>query len=415
MLKGSGGTKEDITDAGVPCVRYGDIYTTHGLFIETARSHVSLDRSRDYTRLAYGDVLFAASGEKLEEIGKSAVNLMKGSACCGGDLILLRPHETNSSRFLGYACDSTTSILQKASMGRGTTVKHIYPDELRNLVLFMPPFGERAAIADFLDREVAKIDALVAEQERLIELLKEKRQAVISHAVTKGLNPNAPMKDSGIEWLGQIPAHWTLTKANAVTTFLTSGPRGWSERVGDSGALFIQSGDLNDSLGVEFGSANRVLVGSDAEAARTRLQDGDVVVCITGAKTGNVAVCVVVPEESYVNQHVCLLRPSPAMNPVFFAASLKSSSGQTYFDLAQYGLKQGLSLQNVKDAPTLVPPRAEQDAIVESIARWSRDFDALELAAGTSIGLMAERRAALISAAVTGQIDVRPESQRTAA
>ncbi len=89
----------------------------------------------------------------------------------------------------------------------------------------------------------------MAEQERLIELLKEKRQAVISHAVTKGLNPDVPMKDSGIEWLGEIPVHWALARVKTVSTFTTSGPRGWSERISDEGHVFIQSGDLDDDRG----------------------------------------------------------------------------------------------------------------------------------------------------------------------
>ena len=119
-------------------------------------------------------------------------------------------------------------------------------------MLAVPALPEQAAIATFLDRETAKIDALIAEQQRLIELLQEKRQAVISHAVTKGLNPDASMKDSGIEWLGEVPEHWDVCRVKAVSSFTMSGPRGWSERVGEEGALFVQSGDLTDFMEVDF-------------------------------------------------------------------------------------------------------------------------------------------------------------------
>jgi type I restriction enzyme, S subunit len=270
-----------------------------------------------------------------------------------------------------------------------------------------PSLAEQTQIAAFLDRETAKIDELVAQQRRLMDLLKEKRQAVISHAVTQGLNPQAPMKPSGIEWLGDVPAHWEVSRVKSVSTFTTSGPRGWSDRVGDEGALFIQSGDLNQSLGVVFSGAKRVSVADDAEAARTILRDGDVVVCITGAKTGNVAVCSRVPEDAYVNQHLCLIRPSQKIHSLYLGILLKCDLGQTYFDFSQYGLKQGLSLEDVREAPVLRPPLSEQSAIIEYVSNETAKFDTLTTEAQRAIDLLQERRTGLISAAVTGQIDVR--------
>ena len=286
--------------------------------------------------------------------------------------------------------------------------------EMRNILLGMPSLPEQIQIAAFLDRETTKIDVLVAEQRRLMELLKEKRQAVISHAVTRGLNPDAPLKPSGIEWLGDVPEHWEVRRVKSVSTFTTSGPRGWSEHVGEEGSLFVQSGDLNQTLGVEFAGSKRVNVANDAEAARTVLCDGDVVVCITGAKTGNVAVCVSVPEPAYINQHLCLIRPNSAVLPVFLGVLLKCNLGQTYFDFSQYGLKQGLSLEDVREAPVLVPPLKEQTTIVSYVETESAKFDTLTAEAQCAIDLLQERRTALISAAVTGQIDVRVSAVRRA-
>ena len=105
LLKGRGGTKEDEVDEGVPCVRYGDLYTTHTWVIAESRSCVSQERAREYTPIRYGDLRFAASGETADEIGKSAVNLMGSKACCGGDIILLRPRGRLDPRFMGYAAD----------------------------------------------------------------------------------------------------------------------------------------------------------------------------------------------------------------------------------------------------------------------------------------------------------------------
>lgn len=288
-------------------------------------------------------------------------------------------------------------------------------EQFNELVFPLPPKEEQQSIADFLDRETLRIDGLVAEQQHLIEVLKEKRQAVISQAVTKGLNPYAPMKDSGIEWLGEMPAHWEIRRIKTLSTFTTSGPRGWSERVGEHGSLFVQSGDLNDSLQIEFLAAKRVRVLDDAESSRTRLLEGDVVVCITGAKTGNVAVCTAIPETAYVNQHLCLVRPGADVVPTFLGTSLKSMAGQTYFEQSQYGLKQGLSLEDVDEAPVPLPPREEQISIVAFTERQKNGFDALSDAAERAIYLLHERRTALISAAVTGQIDVRQLAEKRVA
>jgi len=199
LLKGSGGSKEDIVENGVPCVRYGDLYTTHAYFVRQARTHVSEERAVDYFSIQRGDVLFAASGEDLAEIGRSAVILIDERVCCGGDLVILRPEISVVPEFMGYACDCWPSKAQKASMGRGTTVKHIYPDELKTLLLALPPQPEQAAIAAFLALETSKIDALIAafvgndtvksnapiaDQRGLISLLQERRSALISAAVT---------------------------------------------------------------------------------------------------------------------------------------------------------------------------------------------------------------------------------------
>jgi type I restriction enzyme, S subunit len=321
------------------------------------------------------------------------------------------------SRFMHYLLRAYDVTKVFYSMGGGLRQAMKF-DDLKRLPLLLPPKAEQLAIAAFLDRETARIDALVTEQRRLMELLKEKRQAVISHAVTKGLSAHVPMKDSGIEWLGAIPAHWVLSKVKVVSTFATSGPRGWSERVSDDGALFVQSGDLNDLLEIDFANAKRVRVdASDSEAIRTRLANGDVVVCITGAKTGNVAVAAHVSEPSYVNQHLCLVRPDVLrVSPKFLGTVLKSTVGQTFFELSQYGLKQGLSLEDVEGAPIPCPDLSEQNTIVQFVEQQSSRFAVMSADAQRAVDLLLERRAALISAAVTGKIDVRNvEAEQTAA
>ncbi|MEI2745445.1 MAG: restriction endonuclease subunit S [Ottowia sp.] len=379
---------------------------------------LNLDRTRPiaevesgYTYFREGDVTIAKITPCFEN-DKGAVmrGLHNGHGFGTTELIVARPSEWHNDERLPapsfhFAVVPTcwvrlpcTGLADKSASPMISSV---------TLPVAFPPLSEQTAIATFLDHETAKIDALVAEQEKLIALLQEKRQAVISHAVTKGLNPHAPMKDSGVEWLGEVPGHWEVRRIRDLSSFLTSGPRGWSERISEEGAKFIQSGDLTDELSIAFDEAKRVAVNDDAEAARTKLADGDVVVCITGAKTGNVALCGVVPEDAYVNQHLCLIRPRPDILPDLLAIYLKSDAGQRHFAVAQYGLKQGMSLENIKETPVLVPPIHEQRQIVEIARSTSVSIGALITEARTAITLLQERRTALVSAAVTGQIDVR--------
>jgi len=356
-----------------------------------------------------GEILF---GKLRPYLAK--VYLASASGEAVGDFHVIHSSPSLLPRLLQYQLLNREVIDLINSSTYGAKMPRASWSFLGSVEMPIPPLREQPLIATFLDRETAKIDALITEQQRLIELLQEKRQAVISHAVTKGLNPDAPMKDSGVEWLGEVPEHWEVCRVKAVSAFTTSGPRGWSERVGDVGALFVQSGDLTDVMGIDFANCKRVQVGDDAEAARTKLLDGDLVVCITGAKTGNVAVCENVPESSYVNQHLCLIRPDEGVHPRFLGALLKSGCGQTYFSLAQYGLKQGLSLEDVREAPVALPPLDEQDRICQWLSGVSSHYLPLEAESQSTISLLQERRSALISAAVTGQIDVRglvPEAE----
>ena len=191
FFKGGGGTKEDEVEDGVPCVRYGDIYTQHQFFIRETRSDISEESAAKYTPIHYGDILFAGSGETVEEIGKSAANLIEGPAYCGGDVIVLRPVIEFDATFLGYAADCSTSTYQKAYMGRGVTVMHIYGQELKRLLLPLPPIAEQRAIGAFLDRETERIDSLAAKMRLLIERLSEYRTALITAAVTGKIDVRA--------------------------------------------------------------------------------------------------------------------------------------------------------------------------------------------------------------------------------
>ena len=186
--KGVGGSKEDATPDGVPCVRYGELYFHFRNFIRQPRGFVSSAKSAAYAPIRFGDVLFAASGERVEEIGKSAVNLFTGQAVCGGDVVIFRPTVAVHAAFLGYALDSYGAAHQKATMCRGTTIKHVYPDELRGLWTCVPPVPEQERITASLDSALLGCNAAISRLEREIELLREYRTRLIADVVTGKLD-----------------------------------------------------------------------------------------------------------------------------------------------------------------------------------------------------------------------------------
>ena len=217
LSKGCGGNKDDEVAEGVPCVRYGDLYTTHDHCIRKSRSFVSKGNAAEYTTIRFGDVLFAGSGETIDEIGKSAVNLMQTEACCGGDVIVFRPSRQVDARYLGYATDCRPAVVQKATMGRGITVMHIYGTQLKRLTLPLPPLPEQTAIVRFLDHIDRRIQRYIRAKQKLITLLEEQKQAIIHQAVTGQVDvrtgqPYPAYKPSGVEWLGDVPAHWTTAR-----------------------------------------------------------------------------------------------------------------------------------------------------------------------------------------------------------
>jgi type I restriction enzyme S subunit len=282
-------------------------------------------------------------------------------------------------------------------------------DEFNSFEFPLPPMVEQKEIVAFLDYETAKIDALLVEQRRLLELLSEKRQAALSQAVTKGLNSEVAMKNSGVAWLGKVPVHWELMPLKRDMVFLTSGSRGWADHYSEDGALFIRIGNLTrEGIGLDLSDIQRVSVPEGTEGERTRVQPGDVLFSIT-AYLGSVAVVSEHLEPAYVSQHVALVRlRRQRLLPKWAAYVALSIVGKTYLEMQGYGgTKIQLSLDDVANLPMTVPDISEQAEIIKFLDQQNARFDALAAEAESAIALLQERRTALISAAVTGKIDVR--------
>jgi len=318
----------------------------------------------------------------------------------------LVPARSEESRHLAYLLSVTTGELN--IRGRGTTFLELSADELGAFQAPFPPKPEQAAIASFLDRETARIDALIAEQERLIELLKEKRQAVISHAVTKGLDPDVSMKDSGVEWLGQVPAHWEVIPLKWLTEpdrpimygIVLPGPD-----VGE-GVPILKGGNVRrERLRLE--ALARTTAEIEAPYARARLRANDLVYSIRGT----IGDCEIVPEElegCNITQDVARIAPAEGVDGEWLRFALLCEPVAEDLACGSLGAAvRGINIFDLKRARIPVPTAHERADIatylVDEIARLER----LAESAACAAELLRERRAALISAAVTGQIDIR--------
>lgn len=278
---------------------------------------------------------------------------------------------------------------------------------MKSARLVLPPLSEQEQLADFLESETAKIDALVAEQEQLITLLKEKRQAVISHAVTKGLDPSVPTKDSGVEWLGEIPAHWEVKRIKDCGCEVVDCKNRTPEPHID-GEYFVvrtscvKDGEFNPEPGYWTDEENFI-----EWTAKGRPQVGDVLFT-REAPTGEACLA---PEglDFCLGQRMMYVRPpKEALLSEFLLYSIYGGLARERINEKSKGSTVGhLRVGEVGELPLLLPPIEEQQALVRFLGEELAKLRALAAQAEDAIALMTERRSALISAAVTGQIDVR--------
>lgn len=307
----------------------------------------------------------------------------------------------------GYAYYALPVFVVKNASENIYGAKLLNQELINSAKVAAPPIDEQRDITAFLDRKTAKIDALIAEQEKLLALLTEKRQATISHAVTRGLEPNAPMKDSGISWLGSVPAHWDVRSISSLCTKITNGYVGPTRDIlTDEGVRYLQSLHIKRNV-IRFDPPYYVRPQWSEEHRKSILETGDVLVVQTG-DIGQVAV--VTDEFAGCNCHALIIIAPfrTQLDGRWLSWVLNSEYGIHCLLSIQTGaLHPHLNCGNVKSVCIPLPPLAEQTQIVELIDGLVNEFGALIENAEDAIALLRERRSALIAAAVTGQIDVR--------
>lgn len=391
--------------AGLPFVRATNV--ERGKLVREGLTFVLEDDLPDSraVRLRQGDIIVVRSGAYT---GDSALVTADWAGGIAGFDIVVRTSCYAEPRFLAYALLSPPVFEQQIRpLSSRAAQPHLNAEELGDVEVVLPPLELQRAIADYLDRETARIDALIAAKERVLELLAEKRRAFITRAVTHGLDLHAPLRDSGIPWLGEIPGHWETWKlAHLALIGNGSTPNRDNPEYWTQGSFpWLNSSVVNQDEVVK--AEQFVTPLALRECHLPLVKPGSVLVGITGqGKTRGQAV--VLSFEATVNQHIAYITPlSDSLDAWFLRWALMAAYDflRSISDDAG-GTKGALTCEEIANLRVAVPPRSEQLAITAHIASAIARLEAVQVATELTIALLRERRAALIAAAVTGQIAV---------
>jgi type I restriction enzyme S subunit len=357
--------------------------------------------------LKRGDVLITKDSEAWNDIAVPAVVVEDLSmVLCGYHLALIRPDkEVCDGKYLARAFVAIGPRDQFHVAANGITRFGLGEDAIRTGLFAIPPVHEQYAISTFLDRETAKIDGLVAKKEKLIELLQEKRAAIITQAVTKGLDPTVPMKDSGVEWLGKIPAHWEIKRLKYLTTINDETLR--EDTDPDLEILYVDIANVDSTKGIT--DKEKIVFEKAPSRARRIVKDGDVIVSTVRTYLRAIAPIKNAENNLIVSTGFAVIRPRKILTA--FASYLFCSN---YFVDQVVSNSFGVSYPAINESKLACfniaySTEQEQNTIADFLDRETAKIDALVEKIQKGIALLKEYRSALISAAVTGKIDVRGE------
>lgn len=374
------------------------------------RGHISKEVHELYSKKCKpkkGDVFIVKSGSTTGKVAYVDTDIEFN---IWSPIALVRPKDEFSGKYLFYFCDSDCFQKQVQLFWSFGTQPNIGMGVLENLYVAFPSLKEQTAIANFLDYKTAQIDGSIEKRRELIELLKEHRAAIINESVTKGTNPEVPLRDSGIEWIGEIPEHWGIKKVKHITTKIGSGvtPRGGAETYLTEGVLLLRSQNIYFD-GLRLNDVACISEDVHDSMSNSKVYEGDVLLNITGGSIGR---CYFIDKsvgEANVNQHVCIVRPdSGQVETEYLYYYLRSNLGQEQILLCQTGAnREGLNFEQLKQFIFPYPQISEQQQIVEFIKAETTRIDEEIQATQKEIDLLEEYRQSLIAEAVTGKIDVR--------
>jgi type I restriction enzyme S subunit len=389
---------------GVPFVRATNV--ARGRLVKEGLVYVSGDVLREprTVTLKAGDIVVVRSGAYT---GDSALITREWAGGVAGFDIVMKVTRYADPRFVAFSLLSPTVLSRQIEPMSGRAAQpHLNVEELGDVELMLPPLDQQRAIADYLERETARVDALVAAKERVLGLLAEKRRALITRAVTRGLDPRAPFRDSGIPWLGEIPTHWELVALRfLVDIFGGATPNTAKPELWDGDIPWVSPKDMKQE---EIADAEDHVSLEALEGSALRLIDPvAVLIVVRGMILAHSFPTATTTRQVTINQDMKALRCRTSLDPHFLRNLFSGLESHlvSLVDSAAHGTRK-LETEALGRFEVCVPPMAEQLTIVEYIADSTARLDRLRAATELTISLLKERRDALIAAAVTGQIDV---------
>ena len=379
-------------------VRIADVSASDMYLLNTTQTMSALGSSLS-VKLEPNELFLSIAGT----VGKPCINKIKA---CIHDGFVYFPDLKIPNKYLFYIFAGEQAYKGLGKMG---TQLNLNTDTVGDIKVALPKSKiDVQGIIDFLDHETAKIDSLIEKQQQLIQLLKEKRQAVISHAVTKGLNPNVPMKDSGVEWLGEVPEHWQFPRLKQLIQYGSSISYGIVQPGDalDEGVPFIQTTNISKGS-FELEDFQKTSVSIESNYPRSRLEGGEVILGIRAS----IGAAFVVPmsfKGVNLSRGIARIIPNNLLRSDFLVWYFKSNTVDQYWGLSKQGSTfSEVSIETVRELNVVIPPLDEQETITKYLTDESNKFEKLINFAEKQKLLLLERRTALISAAVTGKIDVR--------
>lgn len=395
----------------VPCARVADFDRVRLVVEEPLPTIRSIPiAQRTSKRVSSGDLLLEKSGGGEQTTVGAMVQYIGGSdVVCSNFVAVVKCKPDISARWLCYANSHLYNLgVNTRSIKQTTGIQNLDSNQYSSELIAFPTFSEQQLIAAHLDRETARIDALVEKKTRFMELLREKRQALITHAVTKGLDPNVKMKDSGVEWLGEVPEGWEIKSVRHVLAAIGDVDHFMPESV-DNGVPYLMTGDLKGFLSnVSLQDCKQVSHGDYFRLSRRiKSSKGDIV--MARYATIGTLMYVDVDVDFLVSYSCVTLKPDLSkMSGLYLFHYMKSTAfHEGIKNQINTNTQDNVGIKDLQSVKIAVPPIEEQAAIAAFLDFETTKLDALKNKIERSIELLKERRSALITAAVTGQIDLR--------
>ncbi|HJK93563.1 MAG TPA: restriction endonuclease subunit S [Polyangiaceae bacterium LLY-WYZ-15_(1-7)] len=385
--RGQGGTKKDARLEGVPCVRYGELYTAHHIRIRRFVSFIDPAAASRYTRLAPGDIVFAASGETHAEIGQGAVFVGDEPAVAGGDTIIFTPRPGADPVFLSYAANTTDAARFKARLGQGSSVIHIGAKHLQGLPVWIPPLPEQRRIAEILDT----VDEAIRKTEEIIAKLEQVKQGLLHDLLTRGIDDNGELRDPDRHPeqfkdspLGRIPKAWEVMPLGALSHRVTDGTHQAVRTVlhQDNTVPFLYVSCIRDGV-IHWDRAARITTRTFAEISRGREPDAGMVLYTAVGSFGHAAVVSHQRPFAFQRHIACIYPVQNRLRGGYLALILNGPQARRHADVVAIGNAQKtVTLGELSKFLVPLPPTEEQDRLASRVATLDRRIGAEEHDAG---------------------------------